>query len=87
MTGVKKLYWKTWLKAAAIRAVKTFAQTAAAMLGAGAVNVITVDWLGILGVSATAAVASILTSLSGLPEVDMTLGIDRTEVSADDVDC
>ena len=87
MTGVKKLYWKTWLKAAVIRAVKTFAQTAAAMLGAGAVNVITVDWLGILGVSATAAVASILTSLSGLPEVDMTLGIDRTEVSADDVDC
>ena len=87
MTGVKKLYWRTWLKAALIRAVKTFAQTAAAMLGAGAVNVITVDWLGILGVSATAAVASILTSLSGLPEVDMTLGIDRTEVSADDVDC
>ena len=87
MTGVKKLYWKTWLKAAAIRAVKTFAQTAAAMLGAGAINVIEVDWLGILGVSATAAVASILTSLSGLPEVDMTLGIDRTEVSADDVDC
>lgn len=86
MTGVKKLYWKTWLKAALIRAVKTFAQTAAAMLGAGAVNVITVDWLGILGVSATAAVASILTSLSGLPEVDMTLGIDRTEVSADDID-
>lgn len=42
MTGVKKLYWKTWLKAAAIRAVKTFAQTAAAMLGAGAVNV-TID--------------------------------------------
>ena len=84
MTGVKKLYWRTWLKAALIRAVKTFAQTAAAMLGAGAVNVISVDWLGILGVSATAAVASILTSLSGLPEVDMTLGIERTEVSADD---
>lgn len=87
MTGVKKLYWKTWLKAAAIRALKTFAQTAAALLGAGAINVIEVDWIGILGVSATAAVASILTSLSGLPEVDMTLGIDRTEVSADDIDC
>ena len=86
MTGVKKLYWKTWVKAAAVRAVKTFAQTAAAMLGAGAVNVITVDWLGILGVIATAAVASILTSLSGLPEVDMTLGIDRSDTSADDLE-
>lgn len=86
MTGVKKLYWKTWLKAAAIRAVKTFAQTAAALLGAGAINVIEVDWLGILGVSATAAVASILTSLSGLPEVDMTLGIDRSDTSADDLE-
>lgn len=86
MTGVKKLYWKTWLKAAAVRAVKTFAQTAAALLGAGAINVIEVDWLGILGVSATAAVASILTSLSGLPEVDMTLGIDRSDTSADDLE-
>ncbi len=62
-------YWLRWLKAAAIRAVKTFAQTAVALLGAGAVSVIDVDWLGVAGISATAAVVSLLTSLAGLPEV------------------
>lgn len=62
-------YWIRWAKAALIRAIKTFAQTAAALLGAGAVNVVDVDWLTILGISATAAVVSLLTSLAGLPEV------------------
>lgn len=62
-------YWIRWAKAALIRAIKTFAQTAAALLGAGAVNVVEVDWLTILGISATAAVVSLLTSLAGLPEV------------------
>ena len=62
-------YWIRWAKAALIRAIKTLAQTAAALLGAGAVNVVDVDWLTILGISATAAVVSLLTSLAGLPEV------------------
>lgn len=62
-------YWIRWAKAALIRAIKTLAQTAAALLGAGAVNVVEVDWLTILGISATAAVVSLLTSLAGLPEV------------------
>ena len=66
---MSKDYWVRWLKAAAVRAVKTFAQTAAALLGAGAVNVISVDWASIAGISATAAVVSLLTSLAGLPEV------------------
>ena len=62
-------YWIRWAKAALIRAIKTLAQTAAALLGAGAVNVVDVDWLPILGISATAAVVSLLPSLAGLPEV------------------
>lgn len=60
----------TWAKAALIRAIKTFAQTAAALIGTGAIDIISVDWLQIIGISATAAVLSILTSVAGLPEVE-----------------
>lgn len=58
-----------WLKAAAIRAVKTFAQTALSMLTIGQA-VIDVNWVNVLSVSAVAALISILTSVAGLPEVD-----------------
>ena len=61
--------WKAWLKAALIRAVKTFAQTAAASITVGAA-VSEVDWLRALSVSGVAFVLSILTSLTGLPEVE-----------------
>lgn len=57
-----------WLKAAAIRAVKTMAQTAVAMLPAAA-TIQEVDWLVVAGTAALAAVASLLTSLAGLPEL------------------
>lgn len=46
------------------RAVKTFAQTIVALLGAGAVNIVTVDWGQILSVAAGAAVVSLLTSVA-----------------------
>lgn len=62
--------WKIWLKAAGIRALKTFAQTCVSMLGGDMIGLLDVDWLGILAVGGTAAVASILTSLAGLPEVE-----------------
>ena len=62
--------WKEWLKAALIRAVKTFAQTAAASITVGAA-VSEVDWLRVLSVSGVAFVLSILTSAAtGLPEVE-----------------
>lgn len=60
---------KQWLKAAGIRAGKTFAQTALSMLTIGQA-VIDVNWLNVLSVSAVAAVISILTSVAGLPEVE-----------------
>lgn len=60
--------WKLWLKAAGIRAVKTMAQTAVAMLPVAA-TIAEVDWLTVAGTAALAAVASLLTSLAGLPEV------------------
>lgn len=60
--------YKEWIKAALIRAVKTFAQTCLAMIPLG-VSIEQVSWLAVLGTGALAAVASILTSIAGLPEV------------------
>ena len=61
-------YAKKWLKAAGVRAVKTCAQTAVAMIPAAAM-IQNVDWLAVVGTAALAGVVSILTSLAGLPEV------------------
>lgn len=57
-----------WAKSAAVRAVKTMAQTAVAMIPAAAM-IQNVDWAAVVGTAALAGVVSILTSLAGLPEV------------------
>ena len=57
-----------WLKAAGIRALKTFAQTCVALIPA-AVTITEVDWKVVLGSAALSAVVSILTSVAGIPEV------------------
>lgn len=57
-----------WFKAACVRAVKTVAQTAVAMIPVG-VSVSEVGWLTVLGTSALAGLVSLLTSVAGLPEV------------------
>lgn len=62
---------RKWLKSAGIRALKTFAQSAAAMLPAAA-TITAVDWTVVAGTAALAAIASLLTSLAGLPEVNKT---------------
>ena len=62
--------YKAWAKAAGIRAVKTMAQTAVAMLPAAA-TITAVDWKTVAGTAALAGVASLLTSLKGLPEVSV----------------
>lgn len=64
---------KTWARAAGIRAVKTMAQTAVAMLPAAA-TITAVDWKTVVGTAALAGVASILTSIKGLPELDTKTG-------------
>lgn len=46
------------------RAIRTFAQALIAVLGAGAVNILTVDWVQALSVAAGAAVLSLLTSIA-----------------------
>ena len=59
---------KNWIKAAGIRALKTVAQTAVAMLTVGQA-VIDVNWVNVLSVSVMAGIISLLTSIGGLPEV------------------
>lgn len=63
-----KEYWMHWVKAAAVRAVKTVAQTAVATIGTAAVMG-EVDWLMVASAAALAGVLSMLTSVAGLPEV------------------
>lgn len=62
--------YRTWLKSALIRAVKTIAQTAVALLTTGVVGILDVDWLSVLSASLLAGIVSVLTSLTGLPEAD-----------------
>lgn len=57
-----------WVKAAGIRAVKTFAQTAASLITVGAV-MSDISWGAVISTACVAAIYSVLTSLAGLPEV------------------
>ena len=59
---------KAWWKAAAIRALRTVAQTAVATIGT-AVVLESVDWKFVVSAALLAGVLSMLTSLGGLPEV------------------
>ena len=62
-------YAKKWMRAAAVRAVKTVAQTAVATIGT-AVAMGDVNWPLVLSASALAGVLSLCTNVAGLPEVD-----------------
>ena len=58
-----------WLKRAGIRALKTMAQTAVGVIGAGSV-ISSVDWKMVASAAVVAGVVSMLTSVAGIPEVE-----------------
>ena len=60
--------WLVWLKAAGIRALRTFAEAALAYIGTGAMVLGDVNWLGVLSAGAFGAITALLLALSGLPE-------------------
>lgn len=62
--------FKKWLAAAGIRALKTVAQTAIATIGTTAV-LNEVNWVMVASASVLAGVLSLLTSIGGLPELDL----------------
>lgn len=64
----KRILTSAWAKAAAIRALKTVAQTAAATIGTSAI-LSDVDWRVCLSAAVLAGILSLLTSVAGLPEV------------------
>ena len=66
---MKKTNMKEWAKAAGIRAIKTMAQTALSLITVG--NMLTeMNWVAIISISLTAGIASVLTSITGVPEVE-----------------
>ena len=66
-----KLADSKWWAAAATRALKTIAQTMIALIGTNAMYITEVNWASIFSASALAGILSLLTSLAGLPEVDI----------------
>ena len=60
---------KKWIKAAAVRAVKTMAQTFIATIGSAAV-LAAVDWKVVVSATVLAGILSVATSVAGLPEVE-----------------
>ena len=67
----KKEYWIRWGKAALVRAIRTVAQTAVALIGTNAIGITEVNWVGVASGAALAGIVSLLTSLGGIPEVEM----------------
>ena len=63
-----KEYWVKWVKAAGVRAIKTMAQVAGSMLAIGAFN--ETAWSLLVQTTLVSGLASIFTSLAGLPEVE-----------------
>lgn len=61
---------RVWVRAALIRALKTMAQAAIGVLGTGAIGLMQADWANVLSIALMGGVLSLLTSITGIPEVD-----------------
>ena len=66
---MKRVFTKDFFHAVLIRMIRTFAQSAIAYIGTGAVVLNDVNWIGVLSAGAMGAALSFLMALSGLPEV------------------
>ena len=64
-----KKNFKSWAKAAGVRAVKTIAQTAISVIGVSAV-MSEVNWVAVASASVLSGIVSVLMSIKGLPEVE-----------------
>lgn len=69
--------WKDWIRAAAIRALRTFAEAMLAYIGTGAIVLGDVNWIAALSAGTFGAVTAVLLALAGLPEV--TVNTKKTE--------
>lgn len=62
-------YWVRWFKAAGVRAIKTVAQTAVALIGTNAIGMTDVNWQAVASAALLSGIVSLLTSVAGIPEV------------------
>lgn len=67
---MKTVFTKKLLICAAVRAIRTFAQGLVTLIGSDMINIVDLDWVRMLGIAATMAVVSLLTSIAGLPEAE-----------------
>lgn len=68
-----KTNFKLWMRAAGVRALKTCAQSAIAMIGTSVV-LADVNWIMVVSATLLSGVLSLLTSVAGLPEMKTTEG-------------
>ena len=62
-------YWIRWAKAAGVRAIKTVAQTAVALIGTNSIGMTDVNWQAVASAAVLSGIVSLLTSVAGIPEV------------------
>ena len=66
---MNKEYILNWVNAAGVRALKTMAETALAVIGTNAVGITDVNWVGLLSACLLSGVITLLTCIKGLPEI------------------
>lgn len=67
---MKNVFTKRWLICALVRSARTFSQGLVTLIGSDMINIVDLDWVRMLGIAATMAVVSLLTSIAGLPEAE-----------------
>ena len=70
--------FKKWIAAAGVRAIKTFAQTAASLITVGAI-MSEINWAMVFSSAGVAAIYSLLTSIGGLPEIKLEEKLEEEE--------
>ena len=71
---MKTTHWKNWVKAALVRAIRTFAEAMLAYIGTGALVLGDVNWVAALSAGGFGFITAILLALTGLPEAEQEEG-------------
>ena len=77
MSEYKKVLWREWLKAAGIRAIKTWAQAFLACMPVTSATLGEIDWAFAASTATVAAIISVVMSTAGLPDADCPMWEER----------